>query len=70
VDCCKLVRRIDKLLPDFVCKLGDGDEVSYTIAKAHRGPEYSVVIAPWEGKLPKRSCRIKHIIAVSLARQL
>jgi hypothetical protein len=45
MNCCKLVRRINKLLPDFVCKLGDGDEVSYTIAKVYRGPEYSAVIA-------------------------
>ena len=53
MNCCKLVRRINKLLPDFVCKLGDGDEVSYTIAKVYRGPEYSAVICLWEGMLPK-----------------
>ena len=45
MNCRKLMRRIDKLLPDFVCKLGDSDEVSYTTAKAHRGSEYSAVIA-------------------------
>lgn len=55
MNCCKLVWRIDELLPDFGCKLGDGDEVSYTTAKAHRGLECSAVIASREEKLPHQT---------------
>jgi hypothetical protein len=38
-----LARSIDKLPPDFVCKLDYRDEVAYTESKAHREVDcYSV----------------------------
>jgi len=45
MNCCKLVRRINKLLPDIVRKLEYGDEIASTGSKAHRDLAQGVVIA-------------------------
>lgn len=34
-DCLELARSINKLLPDLACKPVNGDNVAYTVAKAH-----------------------------------
>jgi hypothetical protein len=54
-DCLKLTWRINKLLPDVVCKPENSNKVVYTESKAHRDHEHSVVIAAQEEKLAKKS---------------
>jgi hypothetical protein len=49
-DRLKLVRRINKLLPNLACKLVYGDKVAYAEAKAHRDLKYNTVIVASERK--------------------
>jgi hypothetical protein len=44
-DCLELPGGINKPLPDIVRKLQYSDKITYTIAEAHRGFEYSAVNA-------------------------
>jgi hypothetical protein len=44
-DCLELLWSISNPLPDCVCKLGCGNKVAYTEAKAYRDFECSAIIA-------------------------
>lgn len=45
MNCLELVRRINKLPADVVCKLGNSDYVAYAKAKAHLDLNHSTVFA-------------------------
>ena len=71
-DRLKLVRRINKLLPNLACKLVYGDKVAYAEAKAHRDLKYNAVTVASERKSYSEEKSLHpdcaDIVAISLAR--
>jgi len=59
MNCLELVRRINKLPADVVCKLGNSDYVAYAKAKAHLDLNHSTVFVVEDGKCQIAEMRLK-----------
>jgi hypothetical protein len=55
----ELVRRINKLPADIVCKLGNSDYVAYAKAKAHLDLNHTTVFVVYGGKYQVVEMRLK-----------
>jgi hypothetical protein len=55
----ELVRRINKLPADIVCKLGNSDYVAYAKSKAHLDLNHTTVFVVYGGKYQVVEMRLK-----------